>query len=632
MPACLIPRARVLPAAHVDWFRSAALAAVGSVATALNPGISVYHMQRVFAPGRRLLAACLAAALAWSGASSAVATELDDIGYNRLLLEQGAALSTGDSIAVAQSEALIGTNGYYPSTTIADFADKTFLQGSGAQGVSSHATNVGVRFYSLTKSPAPGISSITNYSATGWLNGDYLKTLTGQLPPPTSVRVANHSWISTGFGNEVLNSLYRIDWLVETDDSIQVAGVNNRLSDGTEAPAALFAGAFNVITVGLSNGNHSTGATNLSSPYTSANRVRPHLVVPDVNYTSFAAPLVSGTAAMLLDFAHDHPGVSNGTLLTSAGRSNRVITSAETSEVIRATLMAGADRQAITALSNGYAYNATSTSGLDPRFGAGQLDVYQSYHIMAAGEQDARERLNFADIKMYGFDYEASYVAGQQRTYRFSVDEVAREFAASLAWNVDIDLELIGGVYTDPSVLLRNLNLSLRNAITGQLIASSNGQHDVTENLYVPMLGSGQYELTVSAANYSVLNPWTTDYGLAWRFAPASTPLMGDVNLDGAVSLVDLAAIQRNFNMSERAVWTDGDLNGDGRVDRADVGLLAGSFGGGVIPRSSLSPMAGDAPAFAPQAIPEPSSLALAACAGLAIVVLGRRQSLRRAA
>ncbi|MEX2187577.1 MAG: dockerin type I domain-containing protein [Pirellulales bacterium] len=549
---------------------------------------------------------------------------LDDIGFTRLKQEQGDAISTGDRVAVAQSEALLSTDLYYPLTTNADFAGKTFLQGSGPHGVSSHATDVGQYFYGLSRSVSPGVTSVTNYTAVGWLNGDQLKTLSSQLPAASVARVANHSWISSGFGGEVLNSLQRMDWLVETDDFVQVAGVNN-LSGGVEAPAALFASAFNVITVGVSTGNHSTGATDLPfPPYTAANRVRPHLVAP-MNQTSFAAPLVASTATLLIDLAIDHPGLSNGTQISSPGRNNRKINNGETSEVIRAALMAGADRQAITQRSNGYVYDPSSTSGLDPRFGAGQLDVYQSYHVVSGGEQDARERGNVADIKMYGFDYEPSYVAGQARTYRFSVDEVSREFAASLAWNVDIDLQLANGVYQDQSVVLKNLNLLLRDVVTGQTIASSNGGHDVTENLYVPILGQGQYELAVSAANYSVVNPWTVDYALAWRFAPSSTPMMGDVNLDGTVSLIDLAQLQRNFNMTERAVWTDGDLNGDGRVDRADVGMLAGTFGGGAIPQSLLAPIVGNSPGFAPRAIPEPSSVALAMCGGLTLVVLSRR-------
>jgi hypothetical protein len=565
---------------------------------------------------------------AWlSVAAISSAATLDDIGFNRLKLEQGSALSTGNGIAVAQSEASFN-NGFYPTTGHTDFSGITWVQGSGSQTTSTHATNVGRNFYGTASSVTPGVSSVTNYTALGWLNEDYLHSLTNQLPEKSTARVANHSWISFGTGNDVLNSLHRTDWLVETDDFIQVVGVNN-LPGGQSTPASLFAGSFNVISVGITSGNHSTGSEDISAPYLNANRVRPHLVAP-ANQTSFASPLVASTAALLIDLARDQPSLSNGTRISSAGRNNRTISNAESSEVIRAALMAGASRQAITDANNGHTYAVNSTNGLDSKFGAGQLDVYQSYHILAAGEHDAVERSNNQDIKLYGFDYEPNFVANQTRTYRFSVDEVTREFAATLSWNVDIDLQLVQGIYQAPSVDLTNLNMQLRNVATGQSIAVSNGANDVTENLYVPVLGAGDYEIVVTGTGYFPGNPWSVDYGLAWRFAPRSTPLMGDVNLDGGVSLLDLVALQQNLGTIGRAVWTDGDLNGDGSVNPADVALLAGAYGSGIVPVVVNAPgIGGSPPGYNPQAIPEPSSVALIACAALGLLTVGRRRLAR---
>jgi hypothetical protein len=572
----------------------------------------------------RRLCCCAAVGTLVLATSRASATPLDDIGYTRLATEQGVALSTGAGIRVIQTEASFG-GGFYPTESNAEFTGKTFIFGSGDGAESSHATSVGRRFFGTDSSVAEGVTNITIYSAGGWLGNDYLRSLTGSLPRSSQARVANHSWISSGTSMQVLNDLQRMDYLVETDDFIQVAGVNNRPS-GMEMPAEEFANAFNVLLVGTTDGDHSTGSVGtagLAYPYSTV-RVRPQLVAPFTE-TSWAAPMVAGAATMRVAQGHAHPTLSlGGTHTTSVGRANLQIYNAETSEVVRAALMAGASRKAITAAGSGSNYTIGSDNGLDLRFGAGQVNVYDSYHIILAGEQNAHELGNANDIKLYGFDYDPSFAANTTRTYPFSVDNVPREFAATLAWNLDVNFQSIGGIQTDPSLDLRDLNLRLRNADTGATVASSFGLTDVSENLYIPVLGKGNYELVVSAAGYFPTNPFLIDYGLAWRMTPTSTPQMGDVNLDGGVSLQDLTALQSHLGMTERAVWTDGDLNFDGRVDRKDAALFAQNFGegsilGGLPPGKGKSPQIGVGTITGPQAVPEPSTLALLACGALAM-------------
>ncbi|MEX0586128.1 MAG: dockerin type I domain-containing protein, partial [Pirellulales bacterium] len=342
----------------------------------------------------------------------------------------------------------------------------------------------------------------------------------------------------------------------------------------------------------------------------------PHLVAPS-NRTSFAAPLVAGTAAMLIDFAKTNTAISNGTASSSFGRNNWSLRRGETSEVIRAVLMAGADRQAITNFGT-HTYAVNTANGLNDRYGAGQLDVYQSYHILAGGEQDPREAGNLADISLYGWDYEAAFSANTTKTYRFTIDHAQRTFAASLIWNVDIDLTLTSGQYQDLSVDLRNLNLQLRNTTTGADVLTSNGTVDSSENLYIPALGPGTYELVVSATGFVPPAPFVVDYGLAWRFAPTTAPTPGDVDLDGAVSLLDLGAMARNFGKTSRAVWTDGDLDANGRIDGKDFRILSQNYGSGAAPAIAA--------AGSPQAIPEPSAGILLACGGL-LLLSGRLRS-----
>jgi hypothetical protein len=89
----------------------------------------------------------------------------------------------------------------------------------------------------------------------------------------------------------------------------------------------------------------------------------------------------------------------------------------------------------------------------------------------------------------------------------------------------------------------------------------------------------------------------------AWRASlqPLGSPgaedvLLGDLNQDLSVSLIDLAMLQANLNSA--GTLDDGDLNQDGQVDRADAAILLRNLG------VSLAPAA---PAAVP---PAPSAAA----------------------
>src|SRR5690606_38217469 len=109
----------------------------------------------------------------------------------------------------------------------------------------------------------------------------------------------------------------------------------------------------------------SLGGTNLYNGVRNA----PDLVAP-ASATSTATPLVSGVAAMLIGVAHSNPGLSLSTV-TSAGQT---LQSGETAPVIKALLMAGADRDLVTAR-NSYSdtYTLDTANNLDSRYGAGAV-------------------------------------------------------------------------------------------------------------------------------------------------------------------------------------------------------------------------------------------------------------------
>ena len=85
-----------------------------------------------------------------------------------------------------------------------------------------------------------------------------------------------------------------------------------------------------------------------------------------------------------MEVGHKNPALSTDPLVQSTtNRNGNTIYNAERSEVVKAALMAGASRSAISG------YTANTDNGLNNVYGAGQLNIYNSYHIIAAGEQNS---------------------------------------------------------------------------------------------------------------------------------------------------------------------------------------------------------------------------------------------------
>jgi hypothetical protein len=123
--------------------------------------------------------------------------------------------------------------------------------------------------------------------------------------------------------------------------------------------------------------------------------------------------------------------------------------------VIKAAIMAGADRWTnnISTPSNitDYGDPAYATAnGLDTRYGAGQVDVYISYHIIAAGQQGP------GTIGTYGFDYNPESTDTATEDYTFSGHTGV---TATLAWDTHIDDSL--------SATLAHYQLALFDLSTG---------------------------------------------------------------------------------------------------------------------------------------------------------------------
>ena len=436
---------------------------------------------RTFKPVRSLrILACGLGAWALLHAGTARASYLDDIGYLALQAELGAGIPTGAGVGVTQVEASASTTSliYMPDIAHPEFAGKTIAAKSGASTVSGHATSVGIYFYGSSSSLSRSVSTIDVYDANSWAFNGVLKTNGTSAPVVESRRIQNHSWIGTvdNGGATDLDILRRFDFAIQRDDFLAVVGVNN--GSGNAVPA-LLANAYNAISVGLTDGNHSTGVSTVDG----SGRVKPEIVAP-LSATSFATPLVGSAGALLRQTA------------PAAGQH---------SVALKAMLLAGATKDQFAN------WNRTAGRPLDAHYGAGQLNVQHGYHILAAGQQ-AASGTESAGKK--GWDYNTTAAAGRLYFFDIPATDTASRFSTILTWNRTVADTIAGPGWGNPSSSLADLTLRLYTAsgfVKGALVDESLSAVDNIEHLYEPILAPGRYALEVTGSQTGIT------YGLAWN-------------------------------------------------------------------------------------------------------------------
>lgn len=480
-------------------------------------------------PGRhRKSAGWVLAALSLSPA--AWADYQSDVGFDALRQELANGLPDGSGIAVSQVEASTvppGTAGfpsYAPDAANSAFAGKSFsYPGTASLLPSAHATGVGQLFYG-SASMAPGINDIAAHEVNEWIASLYSGT--GRTTPVTR-RIANHSWVGNGDTASSNGMVLRVvDRQVERNEYIQVVGMANSASVNP-----LLGNAYNVIAVGRSDGGHDQDSDAVDAIY-GAGRTRPDLVAPQ-STTSAATPIVAAGAALLVQAGHE-----GGTALSHGSTSVAgvgTVYNAERAETIKASLMAGADRATANTglaadITDYRALGHQTDNGLDSRFGAGQLNVYNSYHILVAGEQDSLED-GGTGIGAEGFDYDPSFGGGGSNataTYAFTAASDT-QLSATLAWNLGV---------SDNSAMtatLHDLDLDLFDATTQTVVASSQSSLDNTENIWTQLFSGHDYQLRVTTRDTA---PYVWDYAVAWQMKPITAP----VPVPAAVWLLGSAA------------------------------------------------------------------------------------------
>ena len=408
--------------------------------------------------------------------ATACADYRDDIGYTKLQAELGASIPTGSGVGVSQIEApeqtVSGIYYYLPDTTLAEFSGKTFTTLSPSGGLSGHATTVAQYFYGSATSVAPGVTGIHSYEANNWVGSGFLNYGTTSAPKTETQKVTNSSWIgSTGVAANDADILRRFDFAIQQSGFLGVVGLNN--GNGGNVPA-LLASCYNGVSVGVTNGNHSYGTNTADG----TGRTKPELVAPSYA-TSFATPMVASAAAMLRQNAPANAAMP---------------------VTMKAILMAGATKSQFSS------WSRSSAHPLDAVYGAGQLNVYNSYHILAAGQQAASTS---TAVSATGWDY--TQTTSGSRLYFFDIPAGGMSsLSVVLTWN-----RTVSGAFPSPSSSLANLTLNLYSATdftVGAWVDSSASSVDNVEHVYERTLAPGRYVIEVIGATPTPDIP----YGLAW--------------------------------------------------------------------------------------------------------------------
>jgi hypothetical protein len=470
--------------------------------------------------------------------------EFDTIGIT--ILRQVAPGLQGNGIAVAQAEgAENGFPGRFevdPSTAGQPVSLFTWVSSAGAANTfpndvgstSFHAGGVADHFYAPVGGPAPQVSHVDNYDADYFFN----HYIDGAFP--ISARLVNQSFIfANGDGSHLATNVEQsLD--VSYDDYAVQYGVlffSGAGNGGTVYPAAT---CYNGIGVGVYPGSSSFGPT-------SDGRSKPDLVAPG-GITSFSTPYVCGSAAVLLQGALRGDGGAD----TNAASDNRTL---------KALLLNGAIKPVD--WTNGI------TRPLDARYGAGVLNVFNSWNELRGGKHPLIESTSVTsgnphppganagnETALSGWDLNSLTNADSSHD---QINHYYFNLAGSSSFTLTTTITWLRPQSTtpNPQPSVNDLNLFLYNTATGSLILSSTSAVDNVEHMYVPSLPPGRYDLQVEKNAQGQVSADETyalafeffnvplsivrsnaNFVLSWPLAPAGFQLQSTTNLSSPWSAV----------------------------------------------------------------------------------------------
>jgi hypothetical protein len=378
--------------------------------------------------------------------------------------------------------------------------------GAGAvfTSASGHANDVGSNLYGATTGGAPGVQMVQNFDA-GYFFSDII-----QANVAISAPIVNQSFIlDTADALAIAQANRAYDAYANAHGTLFINGLNNGTSTLTNAPASMYNG----IAVGLESGVHSG---------------RAQLVAP-AGATSFATPYITAAAVVLRQAATlGLTGALPGTAATDA-------------RVLKVALLNGATK------TTGWSH--TSTDPLDVTYGAGVLNVENSFEHLAGGQH---ARSSSASITPGTIVTNATFTAPISATsgwdlaslsepltndavshYFFDLSsETSLTFTATLTWNSMI-------VFGQNRI--SDFDLVLVNSTTGSILWDSSSTTQNVEHLFLTGLAGSKYDLQIILRDGAGAPLSSDTYALAWSWAGLTTsvPEGGQVGvLIGAVMVL----------------------------------------------------------------------------------------------
>lgn len=457
--------------------------------------------------------------------ATACAQYLDEIGVTTLRVVVTNVDGTG--IRVAQPEANNGdTNGIFHGTNswevnpaavgqpLARFTytselgtSTSFTNGVGDE--SGHADAVGIFFYGTTNQfsadpsiagVATNVAHVDNFEANYFFDNIIGAPISANINDP----VVNQSYIFGYVPGQVsvaeqqqLDTLYD-DYAAQYNTLFVSGAGNDGPNNGTVAPPST---CYNGISVGAYGSSISS-----VGPTEDNGRCKPDITTPGLaGLTSFSTPYVSGAASVLMQAGLRGDGGTS----TNAAADIRTV---------KALLLNGAVKPAN--------WTNVAPSPLDFRYGAGVLNVFNSYEQLAGGKHGYIVSTSVTTNSAHpptgapgtigvlsGWDFNtntSSATTDGVKHYYFNVTNGVNNArftaAATLVWNRQKN-------QTD----INNLDLFLYDALSSNLVVCSTSVVDNVQHIFLPQLPQGRYDLQVWKAGGNFVSSNET-YALAWTF------------------------------------------------------------------------------------------------------------------